>query len=194
MLSDAIKDSLPVNDIDPTAEHPATSKDTLAPIGSPKRPASSNIPMFSSSPSRRDPVPISAPAPLPPTDDPEYVWDVFYHRAGLADDYEEKPNVNIATLCASLLQTNCAPLKFVRTGLPASFDDPDSSDDESELEDEADEDSNGTITLAFSANIIQCPSSTNPAEEYYKNDYPEEDSDDSGSSGMFKYLRALITN
>ncbi|TFY72883.1 hypothetical protein EVG20_g151 [Dentipellis fragilis] len=46
------------------------------------------------------------------------------------------------------------------TGLPASFADPFSSDSESEPEDDADEDSN--------------------AEEYYKNDYPdEEDSDGS---------------
>ncbi|OAX39878.1 hypothetical protein K503DRAFT_865065 [Rhizopogon vinicolor AM-OR11-026] len=51
-------------------------------------------------------------------------------------------------------------------GLPPSLDDPYSSDSESEEEDEADEDSN--------------------AEEYYKNDYPdEEDSDDSEGSDIF---------
>lgn len=51
-------------------------------------------------------------------------------------------------------------------GLPPSLDDPYSSDSESEEEDEADEDSN--------------------AEEYYKNDYPDEDdSSDSGGSDIF---------
>ncbi|KAG1822623.1 uncharacterized protein BJ212DRAFT_1444934 [Suillus subaureus] len=51
-------------------------------------------------------------------------------------------------------------------GLPPSLDDPYSSDSESEEEDDADEDSN--------------------AEEYYKNDYPDEDdSDDSEGSDIF---------
>ncbi|KAG1743235.1 uncharacterized protein EDB91DRAFT_236327 [Suillus paluster] len=51
-------------------------------------------------------------------------------------------------------------------GLPPSLDDPYSSDSESEEEDEADEDSN--------------------AEEYYKNDYPDEDdSNDSEGSDIF---------
>ncbi|KAG2758075.1 hypothetical protein P692DRAFT_20763166 [Suillus brevipes Sb2] len=51
-------------------------------------------------------------------------------------------------------------------GLPPSLDDPYSSDSESEEEDNADEDSN--------------------AEEYYKNDYPDEDnSDDSEGSDIF---------
>ncbi|KAG2123396.1 hypothetical protein BD769DRAFT_921135 [Suillus cothurnatus] len=51
-------------------------------------------------------------------------------------------------------------------GLPPSLDDPYSSDSDSEEEDNADEDSN--------------------AEEYYKNDYPDEDdSDDSEGSDIF---------
>ena len=76
-------------------------------------------------------VPIAAPAPLPPTDDPDYVWDVFYHRAGLMDDLEELPALNIGTL----------------TGLPGNFDAGDSDDEESVEGDEADEDSNGMSNL-----------------------------------------------
>ena len=41
------------------------------------------------------PIQIPMPAPIPPSDDPDYVWDVFYHRAGLPDDYEA---ANVATL------------------------------------------------------------------------------------------------
>jgi hypothetical protein len=40
------------------------------------------------------PIQIPIPAPIPPIDDPDYVWDVFYHRAGLPD-YEA---ANVATL------------------------------------------------------------------------------------------------
>lgn len=81
-------------------------------------------------------VPIAAPAPLPPTDDPDYVWDVFYHRAGLMDDdLEELPAVNVGTL----------------TGLPGNFDAGDSDDEESVEGDEADEDSNGTYSSLLRA-------------------------------------------
>jgi hypothetical protein len=41
------------------------------------------------------PVPIAIPAPVPPIEDPDYVWDVFYHRAGLLDAYDA---ANVATL------------------------------------------------------------------------------------------------
>jgi len=84
------------------------------------------------------PVPITIPVPIPTSDDPDYVWDVFYHRAGLQDYYDA---ANVGTL----------------TGLPGPLADGFASD-ESEEEDEADEDSN--------------------AEEYYKNDYPDEESSD----------------
>ncbi|KAI0316267.1 hypothetical protein OF83DRAFT_262772 [Amylostereum chailletii] len=83
---------------------------------------------------------LPAADPVPPTDDPDYVWDIFYHRAGL--DNDEIKAVNIATL----------------TGLPASFSDPYSSDSDTEPEDDADEDSN--------------------AEEFYRNDYPEDEESD----------------
>ncbi|VDB94146.1 unnamed protein product [Peniophora sp. CBMAI 1063] len=95
-----LQDYLKVHDIDPSASSPSTSS-----AGG---------------------VPIAAPAPLPPTDDPDYVWDVFYHRAGLMDDLEELPAVNVGTL----------------TGLPGNFDAGDSDDEESVEGDEADEDSN----------------------------------------------------
>ena len=41
------------------------------------------------------PAPITIPAPIVPNDDPDYVWDVFYHRAGLPNDYD---GANVATL------------------------------------------------------------------------------------------------
>jgi hypothetical protein len=40
------------------------------------------------------------PAPFLPSDDPDYVWDVFYHRAGLFNDYDAV--ANIATLYVNL--------------------------------------------------------------------------------------------
>lgn len=90
------------------------------------------------------PVAIAAPGPIPPSDDPDFVWDVFYHRAGLTNEYDAAAKV--ATL----------------TGLPNSLADAYGSSSESEEEDEADEDSN--------------------AEEYYKNDYPDEESSDYDTS------------
>ncbi|KZV76199.1 hypothetical protein PENSPDRAFT_646478 [Peniophora sp. CONT] len=98
-FQDLLQDYLNLHDIDPSAQSSASSS-----AG----------------------VPIAAPAPLPPTDDPDYVWDVFYHRAGLMDDLEELPAVNVGTL----------------TGLPGNFDAGDSDDEESVEGDEADEDSN----------------------------------------------------
>ncbi|KAK0210936.1 hypothetical protein DFS33DRAFT_339401 [Desarmillaria ectypa] len=79
----------------------------------------------------------------------DYVWDVFYHRPSTLSEWNEA--ATIGTL----------------TGLPPSFMDPHDSDSDSEVEDEADEDSN--------------------AEEYYKNDYPDEEelSDWSGSGDDF---------
>lgn len=90
------------------------------------------------------PIAIAAPVPIPSSDDPDFVWDVFYHRAGLTNEYDAAANV--ATL----------------TGLPNSIADPYASASESEEEDEADEDSN--------------------AEEYYKNDYPDEESSEYDTS------------
>ena len=99
-----LQDYLKVHDIDPSSDASASSSSG---------------------------VPIAAPAPLPTTDDPDYVWDVFYHRAGLMDDLEELPAVNIGTL----------------TGLPGNFDAGDSDDEESVEGDEADEDSNGMFLI-----------------------------------------------
>jgi hypothetical protein len=45
------------------------------------------------------PVPIATPPSFEPSDDPDYVWDVFYHRAGLLNDYDAV--TNIATLYVS---------------------------------------------------------------------------------------------
>jgi hypothetical protein len=39
---------------------------------------------------------IAAPVPILPSDDPDFVWDVFYHRAGLTNEYDAA--ANIATL------------------------------------------------------------------------------------------------
>ncbi|KAA1473809.1 hypothetical protein DENSPDRAFT_297712 [Dentipellis sp. KUC8613] len=99
-------------------------------------------------PAATSPLSPGAP-PATNAEDPDYVWDVFFHRPG-ALNYASVSN--IGTL----------------TGLPASFSDPFSSDSESEPEDDADEDSN--------------------AEEYYKNDYPDEEShEDSEGSGALEF-------
>lgn len=90
------------------------------------------------------PVAVAAPVPIPSSDDPDFVWDVFYHRAGLTNEYDAAAKVAMLT------------------GLPDSLADPYASASESEEEDEADEDSN--------------------AEEYYKNDYPDEESSECDSS------------
>ena len=83
------------------------------------------------------------PAPAPPAEDPDYVWDVFYHRARL-NEYDKIGNVGTLWVFSLTLSDHIAHcLCFIRTGLPASFADPFSSDSESEPEDEADEDSNG---------------------------------------------------
>ncbi|KAI0262443.1 hypothetical protein BC834DRAFT_1002584 [Gloeopeniophorella convolvens] len=129
-----LQDYLTIHDGKPSSSTPAASAGSLTP----------------SAPRSSAPVPISAPAPIPPTDDPDYVWDVFYHRAGLLNEYDGV--TKIATL----------------TGLPEPLEDSYASSSDSEEEDEADEDSN--------------------AEEYYKNDYPDEDSseyDTSDGSDMF---------
>jgi len=67
----------------------------------------------------------------------------------------------------TLSEWNAAANVGTLTGLPPSITDPYDSDSDSEAEDEADEDSN--------------------AEEYYKNDYPdeEEDSEEGRSSDDF---------
>jgi hypothetical protein len=80
-----------------------------------------------------------------------------------------------------------------RSGLPPSITDPYDSVSDSEEEDEADEDSNGSL-LAYFSYYVSNPLS--PAEEYYKNDYPEEDdpSDDSGSSGEYGVIYPSLFN
>jgi hypothetical protein len=38
-------------------------------------------------------VPITTPSQIPPRGDPDYVWDVFYHRLGLLNDRDGAANV-----------------------------------------------------------------------------------------------------
>lgn len=70
---------------------------------------------------------------------------------------------------------------WLSTGLPASFGHPDDSDSDLEVEDEADEDSNGrrscVVIVRSLTHII--------AEDHFGNDYPDEDEwDSSGGSGQ----------
>ncbi|KAF8916968.1 hypothetical protein CPB85DRAFT_1286963, partial [Mucidula mucida] len=62
--------------------------------------------------------------------DDDYVWDVFYHRP------------------STLSEWNSAATVGTLTGLPPSLTDPYDSDSESEVEDDADEDSNGTVPVS----------------------------------------------
>jgi hypothetical protein len=84
--------------------------------------------------------PAEQPTEIPSED--EYVWDVFIHRTLSLEDWN-----NVALLgsvyvwCAFLLAVDSIGL---RTGLPEDDDYP---SDESEVEDEADEDSNGEILV-----------------------------------------------
>ena len=66
--------------------------------------------------------------------------------------------------------------------MPPSITDPNDSDSDTEPEDEADEDSNGLFSCFQSCNFAR---STRlfAEEEYYKNDYPEEDSSSNASDG-----------
>uniref|UniRef100_A0A0W0G092 Probable RNA polymerase II nuclear localization protein SLC7A6OS n=1 Tax=Moniliophthora roreri TaxID=221103 RepID=A0A0W0G092_MONRR len=73
--------------------------------------------------------------------DNDYVWDIFYHRPGVRQDWTQTNTVGTIT------------------GLPPLGDADTDSGSEDEVVDEADEDSN--------------------AEEYYKNDYPDEEDSDS---------------
>src|SRR5579863_8896813 len=72
-----------VHDIKPLASRTTGSTGSLTPSGSRS---------FA-------PVPVATPAPVLPRDDPDYVWDVFYHRAGLTNDYDT--TANIGTLYAN---------------------------------------------------------------------------------------------
>ncbi|KAG2115471.1 hypothetical protein DEU56DRAFT_761709 [Suillus clintonianus] len=99
----------------------------------------------------------------PPAED--YVWDVFYRRPCTLSEWNSAANIGMLE------------------GLPPSLDDPNSSDSESEEEDEADEDSNGIHVVWHE---ILHLTQRFPAEEYYKNDYPDEDdSNDSEGSDIF---------
>ena len=66
------------------------------------------------------------------------------------------------------------------TGLPLEFDEDDDYESESEVEDEADEDSNGMssslLSLFFFGAGLFVELKWFPAEDYYKNDYPDEES------------------
>jgi hypothetical protein len=123
-----LQEYLTIHDIKPSTLRTSDSVGSLTPSGS----------------RSTAPAALAAPAPIPPSDDPDFVWDVFYHRAGLTNEYDAAAKV--ATL----------------TGLPDALADPYASGSESEEEDEADEDSN--------------------AEEYYKNDYPDEESSECSTS------------
>ncbi|EJC98057.1 uncharacterized protein FOMMEDRAFT_171420, partial [Fomitiporia mediterranea MF3/22] len=79
----------------------------------------------------------------------DYVYDIFYQRPSTLS--ERADLANMATL----------------TGLPPAFDEDEDFGSESEVEDEADEDSN--------------------AEDFYKNDYPDEESSASQSEGSDLY-------
>jgi hypothetical protein len=88
--------------------------------------------------------PAEQPTEIPSED--EYVWDVFIHRTLSLEDWN-----NVALLgsvyvrCAFLLVVDSIG---IRTGLPEDDDYP---SDESEVEDEADEDSNGEILVPLYA-------------------------------------------
>ncbi|EIM81721.1 uncharacterized protein STEHIDRAFT_142261 [Stereum hirsutum FP-91666 SS1] len=116
VFNDLLQDYLQLNDITPVS----------APLTSDKVTATERKKKKAPLPSSRVPSPTKAlTARLEDQDpDPDYVWDVFFHRPGTLQDYANVGNVGTLT------------------GLPASFGDPDESDAESEPEDEADEDSN----------------------------------------------------
>ncbi|KAH0832230.1 hypothetical protein J3R83DRAFT_13201 [Lanmaoa asiatica] len=95
----------------------------------------------------------------------DYVWDVFYRRPYSLSEWNSFA-AKFGTLYVDFADISTIQLIFKRTGLPPSMDDGDLSDNsESEEEDEADEDSN--------------------AEEYYKNDYPDEEDSDSDDGHLF---------
>lgn len=84
--------------------------------------------------------------------------------------------------------------------MPASFGDPDESEADSEPEDEADEDSNGThpCTLILRC-YISCSSDISDVdvvldEGYYRNDYPDADTDEwSSNEGGERFLTLVFT-
>jgi hypothetical protein len=128
-------------------------------------------------PVTRDPISNLTPKP------DDYVWDVFYHRPVTLSEWNEVANVG--TLCVSPQFVAFSIWYTFRSGLPPSITDPYDSASESEEEDEADEDSNGSILTLFQIWIL-CLTVFLKAEEYYKNDYPDEDesfSEDSAGSG-----------
>lgn len=142
----------PVNDIAPLS----------APVISDKVTATEPKKKKSPLPSSRIPSPTKALTARPEDQDPDpdYVWDVFFHRPGTLQDYANVGNVGtlyvvhlfpVFTLhLHGFLPRIDRHISFPspRTGLPASFGDPDESDAESEPEDEADEDSNGMHLLS----------------------------------------------
>jgi hypothetical protein len=101
-------------------------------------------------------------------------------------EWNEAANVGTLYVCLQFRQMIIEKLKpDSRTGLPPSITDPYDSASDSEEEDEADEDSNGQFLLCFCF-YTAARAKTLTAEEYYKNDYPDEedssDQDDSGGS------------
>jgi hypothetical protein len=161
---------LSVHDIKPLSSRTAESTGSLTPSGS----------------RAFAPVPIATPAPVLPRDDPDYVWDVFYHRAGLINEYDAAANIGTVYVNPRY------PSKGVRK-------------DDLRLQDGSPRATDGRICLCVRIRgggrsgrrfewcvtfSIRCPSRTTggfsvyAAEEYYKNDYPDEESSDhDGSEG-----------
>ena len=110
----------------------------------------------------------------------EYVYDIFYARP------------------STMTEKVAAAHMAIVTGLPIEKDDDDEYSSGSEIEDEADEDSNGMlIPLIPCIPFITCWHWCAPslfisfvAEDYYRNDYPEGESDEDSDvdSGMSRAL------
>ena len=130
------------------------------------------------------------PAPAPPAEDPDYVWDVFYHRARL-NEYDKIGN--IGTLWVFLLSFSLitwltvstssgraylrlSPTRFLQSQSPSQKTRP-------------------TKTLMVklkTSSLVMLVTDLRTAEEYYKNDYPDEESPDS-SEGSGKYMPMFIS-
>ena len=110
----------------------------------------------------------------------EYVYDIFYARP------------------STMTEKVAAAHMAIVTGLPIEKDDDDEYSSGSEIEDEADEDSNGMlIPLTPCIPFVTCWRWHAPslfisfvAEDYYRNDYPEGESDEDSDvdSGMSRVL------
>lgn len=135
------------------------------------------------------PVAVAEPAPIPPSDDPDFVWDVFYHRAGLTNEYDGAAKV--ATLYVEpissfrLLLVNS---KLAGRVCPAHWQTrmllhPSQRRKTRQMR-------TRMVHRTFVHRVFIPDPSLCTAEEYYKNDYPDEESsegDASGGSGTSSY-------